>query len=172
MSRRNRITKMLFRVSLMELMQKKPFEKVTIKGVCEQADLNRTTFYLHYRDVETLLEDTVNDYVDNVVEALRDEEKPLVKCLNYVKKNNTTSETLLCGMGGEELRRDVLNRVIAAIQDLLPVVGTKRFNDYFYTFLVEGSAYTVARWIKSDFDIPTDELAAILGNYINKLIAE
>ena len=49
-SRRVTMTKMLLKTALIELMQEKPFQQITIKELCEQADLNRTTFYLHSAD--------------------------------------------------------------------------------------------------------------------------
>ena len=59
-SRRTEMTKLLFRTALIELMQVKPFHKITVKEICEQADLNRTTFYLHYTDQTQLLNDIVS----------------------------------------------------------------------------------------------------------------
>ena len=54
------MTKLLFRTALIELMQEKPFHKITVKEICEQADLNRTTFYLHYSDQTQLLDGIVS----------------------------------------------------------------------------------------------------------------
>ena len=54
-SRRVTMTKMLLKTALIELMQEKPFQQITIKELCEQADLNRTTFYLHYADQSAVL---------------------------------------------------------------------------------------------------------------------
>ena len=42
-SRRTHMTKMLLKTALIELMQEKPFRQITIKELCERADLNRTT---------------------------------------------------------------------------------------------------------------------------------
>ena len=58
-SRRTQMTKKLFRTALVELMQEKPFHKITIKEICDRADLNRTTFYLHYEDQNQLLNEIV-----------------------------------------------------------------------------------------------------------------
>ena len=42
-------------------MQEKPFERITIKELCERADVNRTTFYLHYADQRSVLNDIKED---------------------------------------------------------------------------------------------------------------
>ena len=58
-NRRTQMTRQLFRDSLIELLQSKTFQKITVKEICEHADLNRTTFYLHYTDQEQLLDEIV-----------------------------------------------------------------------------------------------------------------
>ena len=35
----------------LDLMQQKPIQQITVKELCDHVDLNRGTFYLHYRDV-------------------------------------------------------------------------------------------------------------------------
>lgn len=45
--------------SLLKILQKKPIAKVTIKELCEEAHLNRGTFYLHYCEPNDEIVDTV-----------------------------------------------------------------------------------------------------------------
>ena len=42
-------TKQLLKASLMELLADKPLAKITVKELCEKADINRTTYYKYYR---------------------------------------------------------------------------------------------------------------------------
>ena len=53
---RVKYTKMVLKKALLELMQHKPVNKITVKEICEQAELNRATFYAHYSDCVDLLE--------------------------------------------------------------------------------------------------------------------
>ncbi|MEJ2599481.1 MAG: TetR/AcrR family transcriptional regulator [Anaerolineales bacterium] len=52
---RVRRTRNLLRNALIELIQEKGYNDVTVKDITERATLNRATFYLHYRDKEDLL---------------------------------------------------------------------------------------------------------------------
>ena len=45
--------------ALMVLLEKKGFEFITIKELCAEADVNRSTFYLHYENMADLLEETL-----------------------------------------------------------------------------------------------------------------
>ena len=52
---RVKYTKMVLKKALLELMQHKPVNKITVKEICERAELNRATFYAHYSDCFDLL---------------------------------------------------------------------------------------------------------------------
>ena len=56
MDARVRYTKMMLKQALLDLMQHKPVNKITVKEICERAELNRATFYAHYSDCFDLLE--------------------------------------------------------------------------------------------------------------------
>ena len=43
-------TQNLLKTGLIELMQEKPVQQITVKELVEHVDLNRGTFYLHYKD--------------------------------------------------------------------------------------------------------------------------
>ena len=45
--------------ALITLLDSKGFEYITIKEICETAGVNRSTFYLHYDNVNDLLQETV-----------------------------------------------------------------------------------------------------------------
>lgn len=45
--------------ALLTLLDKKDFELISVKEICETAGVNRSTFYLHYDNVNDLLQETV-----------------------------------------------------------------------------------------------------------------
>lgn len=54
-------TKTALRKGLEELMQTKPVQQITVKELTDYVNLNRGTFYLHYKDIYDLLEDLENE---------------------------------------------------------------------------------------------------------------
>lgn len=50
------------KAAMLELMQKIPFEKITVKSICQRAGVNRGTFYSHYTDMEGMMND-LEDYL-------------------------------------------------------------------------------------------------------------
>lgn len=53
--RRTRRTRRLLKKALFSLILEKGYDAVKVEDITERADLGRTTFYLHYRDKEELL---------------------------------------------------------------------------------------------------------------------
>ena len=58
-------TAIRFNKALLSLLEKKPFEYITISEICETAEVNRSTFYLHYENTSDLLKETTTYVLDN-----------------------------------------------------------------------------------------------------------
>lgn len=54
-------TALLMDQALVELLNKKEFEFITVKEICEKAGVNRSTFYLHYETINDLLEECIEN---------------------------------------------------------------------------------------------------------------
>ncbi|MCH4191126.1 MAG: TetR/AcrR family transcriptional regulator [Butyrivibrio sp.] len=48
---RVRYTKMIIRKSIIQMLEDKPFHKLSLTDVCKKAEINRTTFYKYYKDI-------------------------------------------------------------------------------------------------------------------------
>ena len=58
-------TAVRFDKALLSLLEKKPFEYVTISELCEEAGVNRSTFYLHYENTADLLKEATAYALDD-----------------------------------------------------------------------------------------------------------
>lgn len=50
--------------ALITLLEKKDFEYITVKEICDTAGVNRSTFYLHYDNTSDLLKETTRYIID------------------------------------------------------------------------------------------------------------
>ena len=53
---RVRYTRMRIREAFFECLEKKPINKITVKEICDIAEINRATFYTHYADQFELMQ--------------------------------------------------------------------------------------------------------------------
>ena len=74
--------------ALLALLEKKDLEYITVKEICHQAGVNRSTFYLHY--------ETITDLVNETLEMINQ------RFLSYFPKRE---EEVLGNMGSRERER-------------------------------------------------------------------
>ena len=56
--------------AFLELRARKPIEKITVKELCEKAQINKSTFYTHYRDIYDLSETLEEQFAQQIVGSL------------------------------------------------------------------------------------------------------
>lgn len=88
------ITRSAIRAAFLELQKEKNPEKITVKDISEKCGINRNTFYYHYQDTFTLLEEIFQLDFDQIVEQYP-KLNSLEECLDAItlnaKKRNTRS---------------------------------------------------------------------------------
>ena len=56
--------------AFLRLCAKKPPERITVKELADLAEINKATFYLHYKDIYDLLETLENDLFERVFDSI------------------------------------------------------------------------------------------------------
>lgn len=67
--RRVKRTNRQLRDALLALIMEQGYEAITVQDITDRADLSRATFYLHYRDKDDLLVNSLEEMFDALVEA-------------------------------------------------------------------------------------------------------
>ncbi|HHW48765.1 MAG TPA: TetR/AcrR family transcriptional regulator [Clostridiaceae bacterium] len=161
MDRRVKYTKMVLKESFIDLLEKKDISQITIKEICEKADINRTTFYAHYTDQYDLLRKIENEFLDNVRACLAelDQENnnvdPVVlaeKIFEYIKENAKLCKLLLSERGGLNFQKQVMVMVYDPIINELTSNNKVSMEDaeYVYSFAVTGCVGIVQKWLNED----------------------
>lgn len=68
--RRIRRTRTAIQSAFLKLIFEKDINKITIKELCERADINKSTFYLHYQDIydlEEQFEEEISEKVCHII---------------------------------------------------------------------------------------------------------
>ena len=60
-------SRQMLRSALVSLIPEMGYTGITIQDIADRATLNRTTFYLHYRDKNELLQDTFNSLIADFI---------------------------------------------------------------------------------------------------------
>ena len=113
-------TKNNIRKAFAELLKEnKVVEKITVKDLIERADISKSTFYLHYRDIYDIIEEMENEVLDVIEEALNkaylDNSTSFIPYLNLIfelLKNNEEQYRLIMTAKYPVLFMDKLKKMI------------------------------------------------------------
>lgn len=175
--RRVRRTKKALRKSFAELLTQKNVRHISVQELTDHADINRATFYLHYKDIYELqqqIEDEVVQEINAILEQYmpgREGESPyrlFVALLTYIQDNAALCKTLL----GKNSSHTFLNKMCVIVEkhclynwlNHFRVNNNTRELNYFSSFIVYGYVAAIAKWVESDMQDSPDKLARMLGN--------
>lgn len=97
------LTKQLLQNAFLKLLKTKPIHTVSIRELCQEAGINRTTFYNHYGSQYDLLENISGRFLDSISQCLKDADAcsrqdiqyRVTLVLRYIEQNLTLSRLLL-----------------------------------------------------------------------------
>ncbi|MCL2265577.1 MAG: TetR/AcrR family transcriptional regulator [Treponema sp.] len=171
-NRKIRLTKMVLQDSLIELMKTKPILSITIKDICELADMSRSTFYAHYNDQYDLLRQIEKEtlaYFENMLNMYNDKlnrkdiTQMLEEMLTYIANNSNSIQVLLSENGDISFQKKIFQHFINNKQVTKYFsVEQKGNEDYYSVFLIHGAIGLVQHWLKNSASMPVPQLAKML----------
>lgn len=179
--------------ALVELLEKKDFEYITVKELCDQARVNRSTFYLHYESMVDLLEETLertnklfeesfdtslkamSSNIDNLplTELVFINEKYLKPYLTFVKENK---KVFMAAQRNPQCMNTDSRFASICENILIPVY--KRFNipekehEYWIGFYIRGMQSIINQWIQNECSETVEELMEIIIHCVRPYIPE
>ena len=76
-------TKEIIKDAFWEILEEKPYNKITVQDIVNRCRVNRNTFYYHFQDIPTLMTDSIEDWTEEVIQKYGTLTSP-VNCLTYM----------------------------------------------------------------------------------------
>ncbi|NLY48097.1 MAG: TetR/AcrR family transcriptional regulator [Clostridiales bacterium] len=159
--RRVKYTKMVIKESFINLLEKKDLSRITVKEICEDADINRATFYSHYTDVYDLLRKIENELLENVnaqLSQLYEKGKKVnevdlaERIFDYIKENAKLCRLLLSERGDISFQKKVMiiayDKIINELTDNNKI--SREDAEYVYSFAITGCIGIVQKWFNDN----------------------
>lgn len=169
--------------ALLQLLEKKDFEYISIKEICTTAGVNRSTFYLHYENINDLLKETSDYIIDNFLTYFSAEivnvkidyssgkledlvfitPEYLTPYLTYVKENQKLFRTCLKHLNSLNFNTMYHNMVKHIFNPILT-----RFNfpenerEYILKFYLTGITAVVTEWLNKNCTDSIDSIIRII----------
>lgn len=143
-------------------------DRITVKGLCELADINKTTFYEHYRDLadlqEALERRLVEGFVGDIAHPdylVSDDQAGMLEVTRAFARRRQLIMRLYPPERLPALAHRVEEELERRISELRPELACDREHRVLLTFLVRGSFDAFFAHL-ADGDV--DELAVVIGN--------
>ena len=174
-SRKVQYTRMVLADGLIELMKTKPFDKITVRELCDLANVHRSTFYIHYEDIYALLrviEDDALAWVCTSIAELSDkyqESDEAFLCslerLSECFVKNTRLQVLMSERGDVSFQKKVFGAAFQLRDHSKAKVGKlakSLAEDLNFSFMVGGCVSMVQHWLKNGQKESPREIAQVV----------
>ncbi|MBE6681593.1 MAG: TetR/AcrR family transcriptional regulator [Ruminococcaceae bacterium] len=169
--------------ALINLIDKKDFEYVTVKEICEMAGVNRSTFYLHYENISELLEETTRYIIDGFLAYFTHDKSRLVlnvettpindlqfirpeyimPYLSYVRENRRVFKTAVKHLGTldfDNVYERMFSHVFSPILERFNIPANER--EYTMKFYLTGITAMVMDWLNNDCRESDEDMCRII----------
>ena len=160
--------------AFIELRSRKPLERITVKELCELAQINKTTFYSHYVDIYDLSEQIEGDIVSTVIRNLNNFEDAIINPFEFVLKlsleytaQNALITTIFSGSRREQLPQKILTAIKEQVFAKYPEYADSPDKDIMLTYAVYGGYY--AYYESRKYDDST--VVKIIGEISKKVVS-
>ena len=177
--RRVKYTKMLLKKSLVDLMRELPISKISVKLLCDAADINRSTFYAHYTDQYDLLKQLEQEVIaelekhiskDAFTKQTAQTVKALNQILDYIAKNTDLFKVLLSENGNSTFQREIMllaqQKTIRALQSDQRI--DPRTSEYLQCFATTGALSIMQKWLQDGMVEPTEKMSELASKLLFK----
>ena len=169
--------------ALITLLEKKDFAFITIKEICEEAGVNRSTFYLHYENTSDLLREATQyiinkhfsyyniDQKDIILKFENCERRDLIfitheyltPYLTFIKENRKIFKIAIKQfqvMNMNEVYGKMFKYIFEPILERFSVPGTER--PFVIKFYLTGVFAIVMEWLDNDCKEDTDFIIKLI----------
>ena len=176
--RRTKRTKLLLKNAFTELLSMKTLNEISVKELCELADINRGTFYLHYQDIYDLKQNLENELYEQILNIANVAPRNIDEDTSYtfflemfrsVEKQKPLLKAFLGPNGDISFLRQIQTLFKEQYLSIL-LHGKEAKNladlDYSYNFIASGFIGLVESWIYEETPTPAEEMAKLISKIV------
>jgi AcrR family transcriptional regulator len=177
LDRRVKYTKNMLQNALVQLIKQQHISNISVKALCDLADINRSTFYAHYNDQYDLLHQVEEEVMANIRQHLEkdlpeevDDMVPafmLTRIFEYAKENADLFQVLLGENSDYLFQKDIIefSQIVSTQYNKTLDARTK---DYLKEFGTAGCISVVQKWLKDGTVESPEEISELIGRVLQQ----
>lgn len=180
-NRRSEATKNKIKQTLVDMLHQQDIHKVTVQALCEQANINRSTFYNHYESPLAVLANMEYEFITSVENKLNEEINLeytkenliylLTKILECIQDNKNICFLLSIPSLQSIFKRNIFHEVFKSSLMLHPVFDKYQGDmlSYAQAFILYGCGHVIDNWLKGNCKESPHDIAVFLSDFITRL---
>lgn len=172
--RRVKRTKRILRECLFKLLDKKTIDQITVKELTEAADVNRSTFYFYYKDINDMMiqiqdeifsvfEQTVYDSQAKFV-TVQDFTNYCIRFLLFCKEHENICKFVITNDPNNNLTKKIKKSIFQHIPDSTKVFPEDDPKRYLTIFALSAMWETIIQWMYDGMKADAEEMAKFMAN--------
>lgn len=164
--------------ALLSLSKTGPAHRITVRQICAEAQINRSTFYAHFQDIPDMIHKIgarqirkLLDFFDSSEEdilLLPVDSAQMLRLLDYIKENRDFFDVLInnnqSSLFTSALSRKWSERADACMQRIGLCDETEM--NYYLTFYGAGFLAVLGKWLSGGCALPSADICRILRSHI------
>ena len=168
---RIKVTKSMFHHALLDILKEKPIDQVSVKELVEAAELNRSTFYLHYSSPLDVLKEIENQFVEEKLVKFDSywagtmDQGRMAAIISIVLEDKELCRILMGEHGDPQflisLKHLVKDGVVDGWKKDHPKISKEKLA-FLYDYVFSGSTQLILSWIRAPQGVSPEEFSAFL----------
>lgn len=171
--RRVKRTKRVLRECLFELLETKTIDEITVKELTENADVNRSTFYFYYNDINDMMMQIQNEIYDVFEEkvlkpkakfiTVEDFTEYISRFFEFLKEYENICKFVISNDPNNFLSGKIKKNLLKHIPDSNVVFPENDPKRYLTCFAMFAMWETIIQWMYDGMTVPAEEMAEFLA---------
>ncbi len=182
--KRAQLSQRMIYQALVEVIERKNFENISVTEVVEKAQVARSTFYRNFDNLHDVLQmaadqsfqglyDYVIDYYQNRLESEGKVINFIKPFLEYWYEDSEVIELLIKSRSFDLLLQTLAKTIEKLIDLFEPKKGViTEYKNYYLAIRTSLAISVLIEWIRNDKDIPPEKLAEILRKQVEESIKQ
>ena len=175
-TRRVRMTKRLMKDALLELLGRKNLASISVKELCETADVHRTTFYLHYTDPSDLLREIEQDFLDQIPTPPEVIDEPGQEQLleattaffDYIRQSGNTIRVLFSESAESSFSPRLVEYLCSGFVPVSEEID-ELSGHFIRLYIANGTVGMLREWISKDCPVSSRKIAEMMFYYSKRV---
>ena len=156
--------------NLLDLMEEKPYEEISIMDICKKADLSRQTFYNYFESKEELFRYLLRSTYDsklNSLETIPTSKDAISIFVNTAKENDRLVSAIVKNNMGNIVSDEIFQSITRFLNKFIPNFSNQQHFNYYVVLLSGSLTHFMKYYARNNREMSELEMTHILESFLS-----